>query len=78
MRKYYTAEDGNIVSYLIFNSNDVYLSGSNLYNTQLYNWTRDLIFKNALNDTDGSRRNYEILEMSIENKRVDKLNEYMD
>ena len=36
------------------------------------------MFTNSLNETDGSRRNYNIDEMSIEGKRVDKLNEYMD
>jgi hypothetical protein len=78
VRKYYTTEDGNIVSYLIFNSDDIKFNGSSLYNTQLFNWTRDLVFTNSLNETTGTRSNYTINDMTIEAKRVDKLNEYMD
>jgi hypothetical protein len=78
VRKYYTTEDGNIVNYLIFNKREEVVDNSNLYETQLYDWTRELVFTNALNQTDGSRWNYTIDEMTIQDKRVDKLNEYMD
>lgn len=36
------------------------------------------MFTNSYNETDGIRRSYTIDKMSIESKRVDKLNEYMD
>ena len=48
----------------------------------MFEWTKDLVFTNALNNSDPNpltqRSNYTVDSMSIEDKKVDKLNEYMD
>ena len=75
VNQYYRNDEG-VVDYLIFNEDDI-LDPNDIMESELRNYVEEIVFKEVeLNS--GEKKSYEVLDMTLENKAVNELSDYLD